>query len=1102
MLMENNNLCGRTIMKKFYIFAVFVVFIILISPINAADNTTDGNFSDLSDLIQNTSKGDTLYLNKDYKFDNLSDSNLKEGIELDFITIDGCNHVIDANGQSRIFKTFNNVTLNNIKLINGNADYGGAIDSNLTFACNNVTFENNYALNAGGAINTYFVELNNCIFDSNYAINGSSLNIKINNDIELELNNKINNSIFKNMKSNAIISYSIKEVFVEKCLFENITSEYGAALIGYIGHQYIINNTQFKNLHSSKSGGSILSFTTAMIIQNCDFINSSTVNNGGAVLIDYYAGHNFIENLGGTTEFINCNFVNCSAKYGGAFIQTGGYSSVINSTFNNNSADYAGGAIYTSLLTRANITNTSFTNNKANHNQKNSQNGGAICTTYNPISINNTKFINNTNNAIYSYECQLNLTNCFFENNIEALHHYYPQSNKLINNTYNNDKLIENDLNKDYNLIVSNSAIKLTLINNTIDVENLPSRFDVRDWGWDTKVGDQTFTSGCWAFATISAFESNIRKATGFEYNASTRNMHRTMTAFSEYGNLNPDGVNDTGTPVNYLVSWLGPIPEIYDPLDNFAKIDNLYFLNESIHVQDVMITRGRDYNLSNTDIKKLIITYGEISTSYGLSNGPPDLNINTSASYSQKRSHGTHAMVIVGWDDNYPASNFYITPPGDGAWIYKNSYGTNKKGNDKGYVYVSYYDVDFFSENENYIVLFDNQEDYTRNYQTDLGGELHIKNSTKTYSYKNSYTAIENELISGVGTYFNDKNEKYNLEIYVNNQLKLTQDGLAPFYGYHTIKLNENIPIKTNDNFTVIIKTNSVPLIEKSRIHFKENVSFVNYGDGWIDLAKESKTVTLKVYTKNLSIYTQDLVKIYKNASQFKADVGIVNASVIFELNGVNYTRLSDENGTAIMNINLNPGNYTIKTIFNGTTVENSIQVLPTLIANNLVKYFKNESQFDISLIDGEGNAVPNATITMNINGVFYNRTTNENGTSKLNINLNPGTYILTATDPLTGLMMSYNITVLPVLTAEDLKMTYLDGSQFKAKLVDGQGNPINNEKVTFNVNGVFYTRTTNSSGIACLNIRLMPGEYIITTSYENGATIGNKITISAKED
>ena len=136
-----------------------------------------------------------------------------------------------------------------------------------------------------------------------------------------------------------------------------------------------------------------------------------------------------------------------------------------------------------------------------------------------------------------------------------------------------------------------------------------------------------------------------------------------------------------------------------------------------------------------------------------------------------------------------------------------------------------------------------------------------------------------------------------------------------------------------------------------------------------------------------------------------------------------------------------------------------------------------------------------------MNINGVFYNRTTNENGTAKLNINLNPGEYILTAIDPLTGLMISYNIIVLPVLTADDINMTYKDGTQFRAKLVDGQGNLLENAGITFNINGVFYTRYTNSSGIACLNINLMPGEYIITSQYEN-AVISNKITISTKED
>ena len=165
-------------------------------------------------------------------------------------------------------------------------------------------------------------------------------------------------------------------------------------------------------------------------------------------------------------------------------------------------------------------------------------------------------------------------------------------------------------------------------------------------------------------------------------------------------------------------------------------------------------------------------------------------------------------------------------------------------------------------------------------------------------------------------------------------------------------------------------------------------------------------------------------------------------------------------------MAINLNPGNYTIKTTFNGTTVENTVTVLPTLIAEDLVKYCRNASQFFISLIDGEGNAVTGKNITLNINGVFYNRLTNENGTAKLNINLEPGEYILTATDPLTGLQMSYNITVLPVLFADNLEMKYKDG------------------------------KYSNSSGIAKLNINLMAGEYIITSEYD-GMRISNTITI-----
>ena len=49
------------------------------------------------------------------------------------------------------------------------------------------------------------------------------------------------------------------------------------------------------------------------------------------------------------------------------------------------------------------------------------------------------------------------------------------------------------------------------------------------------------------------------------------------------------------------------------------------------------------------------------------------------------------HAVTIVGWDDNYSKDNFLITPPGDGAWIVKNSWVS--EWGDNGYMYVSYYD-------------------------------------------------------------------------------------------------------------------------------------------------------------------------------------------------------------------------------------------------------------------------------------------------------------------------------------------------------------------------------------------------------------------------
>jgi hypothetical protein len=399
----------------------------------------------------------------------------------------------------------------------------------------------------------------------------------------------------------------------------------------------------------------------------------------------------------------------------------------------------------------------------------------------------------------------------------------------------------------------------------------------------------------------------------------------------------------------------------------------------------------------------------------------------------------------------------------------------------------------DNFTESTSVGYILKNQEAYTKIYQRDIGGQVNRSNNYTTFKVK--YQSTGNDLISGIGSYFRE-NEEYEIEIYINDKLKYTQTGNAPFTGYHTVRLTSEIPIKDGDNFMVLMKKDYVPIIYNSTQFYESDSVFVEMNDEWVDMALENKSATLKVYTKDLAIYAEDLVKIYKNASKFEVNVGLANETVTFEINGRNYTRVSDENGTASMAINLGPGNYSIKTTFNGTTVENTITVLPTLIAENLVKYYRNASQFYIDLIDGEGKSVAGVNITMNINGVFYNRETNENGTARLNINLIPGEYILTAIDPLTGLQMSYNITVLPTLNATDLEMTYKDGSTFNVTVLDGQGNPAKEVTVTFNINGVFYNRATDSKGIAKLNINLIAGEYIITSEYD-GLKIANTIII-----
>ena len=279
--------------------------------------------------------------------------------------------------------------------------------------------------------------------------------------------------------------------------------------------------------------------------------------------------------------------------------------------------------------------------------------------------------------------------------------------------------------------------------------------------------------------------------------------------------------------------------------------------------------------------------------------------------------------------------------------------------------------------------------------------------------------------------------------------------------------------------------------------------------GDNKYDSMIVNGTITVNKNTKT-TLTMDNLVKYFNGPQKLMAKLvdgfgnPIANATVYFTINGKVYARITDENGTASIAIRLLPGEYKASALFNGTddydmaAVNASVLVKNTILGNDTTLYFRNGTQYVAKFLDSNGKALANTDVKFNINGVFYTRVTDENGIARLNIRLDPASYIITAYNPVTGEQKANNITVLPRIIAKDLSMKYLDGSTFNAALVDGQGKAISGVNITFNINGVFYHRTTNADGVTKLNIRLMPGEYIITSMYDE-CWASNKIIISA---
>ena len=315
-------------------------------------------------------------------------------------------------------------------------------------------------------------------------------------------------------------------------------------------------------------------------------------------------------------------------------------------------------------------------------------------------------------------------------------------------------------------------------------------------------------------------------------------------------------------------------------------------------------------------------------------------------------------------------------------------------------------------------------------------------------------------------------------------------------------------------DNNQIIQNSDEVSLDSETSLTYNDASSGSNIeSSSKIPIADEngvlfndkSDNIPMDHSPNHSSLTLQNDTVYYGNQAQYLLkDISgnpLANAKVTISINGMDYEKTTDNNGIAKLTIKLiSNKKYNITASYKGDsqipamTSRNVLTVIPTITAEDVEKIFRNKTQYYPKLTDSNGKALKDTNVTMNINGVFYTKTTNDKGIATQNINLNPGKYIITAMYK--DCFVSNNITVLPVLTTSDLTKYFGIPASLNSKLVDGQGNPLANQSVTYNINGVFYNKTTDANGIAKLNISLNPGEYIATITYKS-AFASAKVTV-----
>ena len=331
----------------------------------------------------------------------------------------------------------------------------------------------------------------------------------------------------------------------------------------------------------------------------------------------------------------------------------------------------------------------------------------------------------------------------------------------------------------------------------------------------------------CWAFASIGAMEISALKQ-GLTSNPNFSELHLAWFAFKDpdksFPLFNSNGILDQGGNAAMSTAFFsriaGPVDETalpYGNAENSNQVSGVRTNAADYPLSSLRLWETSQYafTAATTDsqrdhIKNLILKNGAVQVSYYAGSGAFS-SPGGEASYYVPGSYSVnHAVLVVGWDDNYSRNNFTNQPGQDGAWLVRNSWGTSS--GTQGYFWMSY--SQYIGDVTAYAVS--KVDSGLKHYGNDYRGMTSSAGiGGKTAWAAKVFTSEGHEAVKQVGFYTTDSGTAYEAYVYAVNDpsrpLSGTRaaqaSGTFDYAGYHTVDLDKDVPLAAGQSFSVVVK-------------------------------------------------------------------------------------------------------------------------------------------------------------------------------------------------------------------------------------------------------------------------------------------------------